>query len=101
MEAMAAAGLRVAPAPIRDVNLGIKLVAGLYSTGGMTLSSHQVYLITENYQYQWREQRSTGEFLDEPLKQNDHGQDAWRYLATALIEPPASRPMVAKTTIRV
>lgn len=101
MEAMAAAGLRVAPAPIRDVNLGIKLVSGLLSNHAMTLSSHQVHLITEKYQYQWREQRSTGEFLDEPLKANDHCCDAERYVATALIEPPASRPMVAKTSIRV
>lgn len=101
MEEMAKAGLPVAPAPIRDVNLGIKLVGGLYSTGGMTLSSRQVYLITENYQYQWKEQRGTGVFLDEPVDANDHAEDAWRYLATALIEPPASRPVIATTSIRV
>jgi len=101
MEEMAKAGLPVAPAPIRDVNLGIKLVGGLLSNHAMTLSSHQVHLITEKYQYQWREQRSTGEFLDEPLKANDHCCDAERYVATALIEPSASRPVIAKTRIRV
>jgi len=101
MAAMAQAGLPVSPAPVRDVNLGIKVVSGLLSNHAMTVSSHQVHLITEKYQYQWKEQRSTGEFLDEPLKANDHCCDAERYVATALIEPPAARPMVAKTTINV
>jgi len=101
MEAMDAAGLRVAPAPVKDVNLGIKLVSGLYSTHAITLSSRQVHNIAEKYQYQWKEQRSTGQFLDEPLKANDHTQDAERYAITALIEPPTSRPVIAETRIRV
>jgi len=101
MEHMQKAGLRVAPAPVKDVNLGIKLVSGLLSNHAMTLSSQQVHLATEKYQYQWKEQRSTGEFLDEPLKANDHCCDAERYVATALIEPPTSRPVIAQTSIRV
>ena len=106
MEAMAAAGLRVAPAPVKDVNLGIKLVSGLLSRGpggepGLTFSSRQVNQITEMYQYQWKEQRSTGQFFDEPVDANDHCCDATRYALTALIEPPASRPVVAQTSIRV
>jgi len=106
METMANAGLPVSPAPVRDVNLGIKLVGGLLSRGpggepGITFSSRQVNQITEMYQYQWAEHRTTGAFLDQPVDANDHCCDATRYAVTALIEPPASRPVVAKTTIRV
>jgi hypothetical protein len=101
MAKMASAGLPVAPAPVKDVNLGIKLVSGLYSTGGFTLSARQVYLIGENFTYQWREQRSTGEFLDEPVKANDHAEDATRYALTALVEPPGTRPRMASTRLRV
>jgi hypothetical protein len=96
IERMAKAGLPVAPAPVKDVNLGIKLVSGLYSTGGLTLSPSQVYLIAENYTYQWRQQQSTGEFLDEPVKADDHAEDAARYALTALIEPSFGRPKVGK-----
>ncbi len=101
MEQMAMAGLPVAPAPVKDVNLGIKLVSGLLSGHGMTLSSRQVHQITEMYQYQWKEQRGTDQFLDEPLKANDHCCDATRYVATALIEPPSSPPRVVSTRLRV
>lgn len=101
IEKMRAAGLRVAPAPVKDVNLGIKLVSSLLSNHSITFSSKQVHQIAEMYQYQWKEQRSTGEFLDEPLKANDHCCDASRYALTALIEPPTSRPMIAQTRMRV
>lgn len=101
IERFQAAGLPISMAPVRDVNIGIKLVSSLYSNHSISLSSRQVHLITEKYQYQWREQRSTSEFLDEPLKANDHCNDAERYALTALIEPPTSRPVIAKTRIRV
>lgn len=101
IEAMVAAGIPARPAPVRDVNLGIKTVAGLYSTGGLTLSSEQVYQITENYQYQWKQQKGTGVFLDEPLKANDHCCDASRYVLTALVEPPTAPPQIVQTRIRV
>ncbi|KPJ49569.1 MAG: hypothetical protein AMJ38_03130 [Dehalococcoidia bacterium DG_22] len=100
METMAAAGLPVSPAPVRDVNLGIKLVSALYSNDALTLSSRQVQLIAENYMYQWKEHRvHEGQFLDEPVKENDHCEDAKRYALTALVEPPGTRPLIIPTSI--
>lgn len=106
METMAKAGLPVGPAAVKDVNVGIKLVSSLLNRAGdgsygVAFSSRQVYQIAEMYQYQWREQRGTEEFLDVPVKANDHCCDATRYALTALVEPPASRPVVASTRMRV
>lgn len=84
------AGLPVAPAPVKDVNVGIKLVSSLLNRGGdgkygITFSSRQAEQITEFYQYQWKEQRGLEEFLDDPVKANNHCCDASRYALTALI----------------
>ena len=106
IEAMVKAGIPACPAPVKDVNLGIKLVSSLLSRGpggepGLTFSPGQVQQISEMYQYQWKEQRTTGQFLDEPVKANDHACDSSRYALTALVEPPASRPRIGRAGIRV
>ena len=106
IEALVKAGVPACPAPVKDVNLGIKLVSSLLSRGaggepGLTFCPEQVQQISEMYQYQWREQRTAGQFLDEPVKANDHCCDASRYALTALVEPPASRPRIGKAGIRV
>jgi phage terminase large subunit-like protein len=106
IEALVDAGMPACPAPVKDVNLGIKLVSGLLSRGpggepGLTFSPAQVQQISEMYQYQWKEQKMTGRFLDEPVKANDHASDASRYALTALVEPPASRPRIGTAGIRV
>lgn len=106
IEAMRAAGLPVAPAPVKDVNVGIKTVSSLMNRSpggyGVTFSSHQVHQITEFYQYQWREQRGTQEFMDDPLKANDHCCDASRYALTALARMSSGpRPRQGKVGWRV
>jgi phage terminase large subunit-like protein len=93
IEAMVKAGIPACPAPVKDVNLGIKLVSGLLSRGpggepGLTFSPSQVQQISEMYQYQWREQKTTGQFLDEPVKQNDHCLTAGTLVSTARGEVP-------------
>ena len=98
---MRRAGLPASPAPVKDVSLGIKLVSSLLSRGtdgkvALTLSPNQVQQIAEMYQYQWKEQRSTGQFLDEPLKANDHCCDATRYCLTALVDMPYDTPEIGK-----
>lgn len=103
---MRKAGLPVRPAPIKDVNLGIKKLSGLLSRDtvgdyGLTVSASQVYQIAEMYQYHWKERRGTEDFDDEPVPENNHCCDATRYVVTALLKPPPTKPYLMETRLRV
>lgn len=66
-----------------DVKLGISRVQKLMTFKCLFLSPKQKNLIAERYQYKYNE-NLLDKGREEPVKENDHGSDAERYLAMGL-----------------
>lgn len=67
-----------AKASNNDVNLGIKVLAFLFGSEEVRVSSVCHNLIRELSGYRWAED-SKGRPIEEPVKENDHAVDAFRY----------------------
>lgn len=97
-EFMRRAGLPVVPAPIIDIKPGIQIVTrllGRQADGkyGIYFSSLQVNLISEFYIYQWKKRHAGADsYVDEPVDENNHAQDATRYALTGLLGVTRGRP---------
>ena len=97
-EFMARAGVPVVAAPIIDIKPGIQLISRLLERQidgkyGIYFSSLQVNLISEFYIYQWKRRRAGDEsYIDEPVDEHNHAQDATRYALTALLGIQRGRP---------
>lgn len=70
---------------VKDVASGINVVYDMLNRGKLRINRRCVNLINELYAYQWKE----GSQKTEPIKANDHGLDAIRYLCMAISMPPA------------
>ena len=99
IEQMRRIGLPVAPAPIKDVLVGIQLVSALLNKQmdgryGIYYSPKMVNTIAEKQQYQWKERRpGSSDYKDEPVKENDHCMDSERYALTGLIRINLGNPV--------
>jgi len=67
-----------------DVSTGINAVTERIKTGRLKVFKNCVNVIDEMALYQWERNKSTGEWKDKPLKQNDHCMDALRYMVMGI-----------------
>ena len=83
-------GIITTPA-IKDVASGINVVYDRFRRGKLKINRRCVNLISELYSYQWKESSQK----TEPIKSNDHGLDAIRYLCMR-IDNPTPKPVFFK-----
>jgi phage terminase large subunit len=83
-------GIITTPA-IKDVASGINVVYDRFRRDKLKINRRCVNLISELYSYQWKESSQK----TEPIKSNDHGLDAIRYLCMR-IDNPTPKPVFFK-----